>query len=80
MYSQSLEFEKQKQKLVTGGGQPQFNANALGKVELAIPPLETQADLIAKMESEKRSVESAQDLIETFEARMSSVISDLWNY
>jgi type I restriction enzyme M protein len=80
MYSQSLEFEKQKQKLVTGGGQPQFNANALGKVELAIPPLETQAVLIAKMESEKRSVESAQDLIETFEARMSSVISDLWDY
>jgi type I restriction enzyme M protein len=79
MYSQSVEFEKQKQKLVTGGGQPQFNANALGKVELAVPPLETQAELIAKMESEKRSVESAQNLIETFEARMSSVISDLWN-
>lgn len=79
MYSQSHEFEKQKQKLVTGGGQPQFNANALGKVELAVPPLETQAQLIATMESEKRSVESAQNLIETFEARMSSVISGLWS-
>lgn len=79
MYSQSHEFEKQKQKLVTGGGQPQFNANALGKVELAVPPLETQAQLIATMEAEKRSVESAQNLIETFEARMASVISDLWS-
>jgi type I restriction enzyme M protein len=78
MYSQSHEFEKQKQRLVTGGGQPQFNANALGKVELAVPPVEIQAKLIATMESEKQSVESAENLIETFESRMASVIADLW--
>jgi type I restriction enzyme M protein len=78
MYSQSLEFERQKLKLVTGGGQPQFNANALGKVELSIPPVEVQTGLIANMEAEKMSVESAQNLIETFELRISSVISALW--
>jgi type I restriction enzyme M protein len=79
MYTQSLEFERQKQKLVTGGGQPQFNANALAMVELAVPSLEVQAVLIAAMEMEKLSVDSARKLIETYEAKTQAVIAKLWS-
>ena len=79
MYSQSLEFERQKQKLVTGGGQPQFNANALAMVELAVPPLEIQVELISAMEAEKQSVDSARRLIETYEAKTQAVIAKLWS-
>jgi type I restriction enzyme M protein len=79
MFSQTLDFEKQKQKFVTGGGQPQFNANALGMVEFSVPPIEIQAELVAKMEAEKQSVISAQNLIAKYEARTQAAIVKLWN-
>ena len=79
MFSQSLEFDQQKKRLVTGGGQPQFNANALAKIRIPIPPVGIQELLIAEMETEMTQIESARKLIETYEARTHAAIAKLWS-
>ena len=46
-FAQSYLFWNQANKLVSGGGQPQFNGNALKEVKLQIPPLEEQERIVA---------------------------------
>jgi type I restriction enzyme, S subunit len=45
-FAQSNFFWNQANRLVSGGGQPQFNANVLKDVKILIPPLETQAEIV----------------------------------
>jgi type I restriction enzyme S subunit len=46
-FAQSNFFWDQANRLVSGGGQPQFNANVLKDVKMLIPPLEEQARIVA---------------------------------
>ena len=46
-FSQSDLFWNQANKLVSGGGQPQFNANALKEVKMPIPSIIEQARIVA---------------------------------
>jgi type I restriction enzyme S subunit len=46
-YSKSKYYWQQANKLVSTGGQPQFNANALAQVVIPIPPLEVQERIVA---------------------------------
>ena len=41
-FAQSQEYWRQANALASSGGQPQFNANALGQVKLKIPTIERQ--------------------------------------
>lgn len=45
-FAQSDFFWYQAKKLVSGGGQPQFNANVLQEIKIAIPPLAEQDRII----------------------------------
>jgi type I restriction enzyme, S subunit len=45
-FAQSNFFWNQANRLVSGGGQPQFNANVLKDVKILIPLLETQAEIV----------------------------------
>jgi len=45
-FTQSSFYWKQANFLVTGGGQPQFNANVLSKVLIPLPPLEEQQRIV----------------------------------
>ena len=47
-FAQSTLFWNQANKLVSGGGQPQFNANALKEIKMPIPPISIQRK-IAKL-------------------------------
>lgn len=46
-FSKSSYYWNQAEKLVTTGGQPQFNANALKQITVPIPPIEKQKEIIA---------------------------------
>ena len=50
-FSKSPLFWEQANKLVTSGGQPQFNANALKQVLIPIPPLEVQKEIVRLLDS-----------------------------
>ena len=77
-FAQSGEYWTQAQALVTGGGQPQFNGNALVSVKFPLPGLETQRAIVAEIEEEQRLVDASKALIQRFEAKSKAAISRVW--
>lgn len=77
-FAQSENYWAQAKSLMTGGGQPQFNANAVGKITLPLPPLDIQKQIIDKIEAERMLVESSKKLIEIYEQKTREVIGKLW--
>jgi len=63
---------------MTGGGQPQFNANAVGKINIPLPSFAIQKQIVEKIEAERVLVESAKKLIEIYEQKTKDVIDKLW--
>jgi type I restriction enzyme M protein len=78
IFSRSLDYEKQKQKLVQGGGQPQFNANVIVKIKIPLPPLEIQNQIVSQIQEEQALVDSNKKLIELFEKKIKIKIAEVW--
>jgi type I restriction enzyme M protein len=78
-FAQSDNYWEQAKSLMTGGGQPQFNANAVAKLVVPLPSLKIQKEIVAKIEAERALVESAKKLIEIYEQKTKATISKLWN-
>ena len=78
IFAQSPEYWDQANKLVGGGGQPQFNANAISKIEVPIPPIEVQKNIISKVEDEMIIVEQNKRLIQIFEQKIKDKINEVW--
>ena len=49
-FARSDLFWTQANKLVSGGGQPQFNANALKEVKMPIPPIARQNHIVTVLD------------------------------
>ena len=77
-FAQSEMYWAQARSLVTGGGQPQFNGNALKKVTVPIPPLDVQRKIISEIESEGKLVESNRKLIAAFEKKIQTKLAEIW--
>jgi type I restriction enzyme M protein len=77
-FSRSNEYWRQAKILVTGGGQPQFNGNALKQISLPIPPLEVQREIVARIERERSIVEGNRELIRLYEEKVKKVIERVW--
>ncbi len=77
-YAQSDAYWQQAKILVTGGGQPQFNGNALKQIRLPLPPLETQQAIVAEIEAEQALVDASRELIERFEKKIQDAIARVW--
>lgn len=78
VFSQSEYYWKQANNLMTGGGQPQFNGNALKQIKFPLPPLASQHEIIKKIEEEQKLVDSNKRLIEIYEAKIKSKIDEVW--
>ena len=78
IFAQSSEYWDQANKLVGGGGQPQFNANAISRIEVPIPPIEEQEKIISKVEDEMLIVEQNKRLIQIFEQKIKDKINEVW--
>ena len=78
VFSQSTEYLKQKYQLVQGGGQPQFNANAIKKIKVPVPPVEAQKEIILKIENEQKIIDSNKELIKIYEQKVKDKISEVW--
>ena len=77
-FAQSENYWEQAKSLMTGGGQPQFNANAVGKIVIPLPPLAIQKQIVEKIEAERALVESAKKLIEIYEQKTKDALAKLW--
>ena len=63
---------------VTGMAQPKLNQQALNTIEIPLPPLATQKQIVEKIEAERSLVESAKKLIEIYEQKTKEAIAKLW--
>ncbi|MGI8653874.1 MAG: restriction endonuclease subunit S [Pyrinomonadaceae bacterium] len=78
IFTLSDDYLTQKQQLMTGGGQPQFNANAIAKIKFPLPPLEEQKQIVAHIEREQSLVNASRELINIFEQKIKDEINKLW--
>jgi type I restriction enzyme M protein len=77
-FSQSDEYWKQANNLVTGGGQPQFNGNTLNQIILEIPPIDIQKRIIEKLEIERRIIKTNKELILVYQEKIARSINKIW--
>jgi type I restriction enzyme M protein len=77
-FAQSENYIKQASLLMTGGGQPQFNGNAVVKIRLPLPTLDTQKLIVLKIEKEMELVNANKQLIEIFEQKIKDRIAKVW--
>jgi type I restriction enzyme M protein len=78
IFAQSDLYWNQAKTLVTGGGQPQFNGNALVQIIIPLPPLEIQHTIVAEIEAEQKRVEGCRELIDLYEVKIKTVIERVW--
>ena len=77
LFTQSDEYWKQAKALMTGGGQQQFNANAIRKIKVPTVSLKTQKKLIEDMEKEEEMIVANRRFIEVMEKKISAVLGEV---
>jgi type I restriction enzyme M protein len=78
VFAQSAAYWDQAKALMTGGGQPQFNGNALVKIKFPLPSLATQQAIVAEIEAEQSLVAANRKLITRFEKKIQSTLAHVW--
>ena len=64
--TRSSEYWAQREQLVSGGGQPQLNANALKLIEIPLPPLEEQRRIVAEIEGYQQVIDGARQILAAY--------------
>jgi type I restriction enzyme M protein len=77
-FAQSDLYWSQANSLMTGGGQPQFNGNALKQIKIPLPPLTTQQAIVAEIEAEQALVAANRELIARFEKKIQTTLARVW--
>ena len=77
-FSQSSYYWEQAKKLVSGTGQPQFNANVLKEINVFVPSLEKQAQLIEDLEIERKLFGSQKKIVNLFQNKVKDRLNSLW--
>ena len=78
VFAQSQDYISQAERLMTGGGQPQFNGNAIIKILIPVPSIEEQKSIVEKIENEMTLVEHSKQLISIFEQKIKDKIDEVW--
>jgi type I restriction enzyme M protein len=78
VFAQSDSYWAQANSLMTGGGQPQFNGNALKQVKVPLPPLATQQAIVAEIEAEQALVAANRELTSRFEKKIQATLARVW--
>ena len=77
-FAQSKQYWQQRDQLVSGGGQPQFNANALKQLEIPLPPLEEQRRIVAEIEGYQKVIARLESEIAANLERIQTTIDAVW--
>ncbi|MDX1916229.1 MAG: N-6 DNA methylase [Methylophilus sp.] len=78
IFAQSDNYWMQAKRLVSGGGQPQFNGNAIVNIEIPVPTLDEQKSIVEEIEAEQAFIKINRQLIRHFEAKIKAVIDSIW--
>ncbi len=74
--TQSKQYWEQREQLVSGGGQPQLNANALKLIEIPLLPLEEQRRIVAEIEGYQKVLDGARQILAGY--RPTFEIDPIW--
>ena len=66
IFAQSDNYWNQANQLMTGGGQPQFNGNAIKQLKIPLPPLEIQKEIVAEIEGYQKIIDGARAVVENY--------------
>ena len=78
IFSQSNEYWEQANSLVTGTGQPQFNANAIKRLKIPIPSISEQKEIIQKVEHEEQMICVQKKIVTYFKQKIHQRINEIW--
>ena len=78
VFAQSDAYWNQAKALMTGGGQPQFNGNAIKQIKFPLPSLETQQAIVSEIEAEQSLVAANRELVERMEGKIRAAIGRVW--
>jgi type I restriction enzyme M protein len=78
VFAQSDAYWSQANALMTGGGQPQFNGNALKQIKLPVPTLVDQHAIVAEIEAEQALAAANRELIARFEKKIQATLARVW--
>jgi len=65
-FAQSEKYWEQARNLATGGGQPQFNGNALTEIKIPLPPLEVQKEIVTEIEGYQKVINGARAVLDHY--------------
>ena len=78
IFAQTQNYWDQANSLVSGGAQPQFNANAIKKLVIPIPPLDIQKSIVKQIKEELEIIDANKKLISIFKQKIADKISEIW--
>ncbi len=76
-FAQSDYYWNQARNLVTGGGQPQFNANTMRLINVPIPSTPEQEKIVEQIELEQKVIEPSRKIIDVFMKKMQHRINEI---
>ncbi len=77
-FAQSDMYWKQANALMSGGAQPQFNANAIAHILVPIPPISVQKVIVNQVREELAIVNQNKRIIEIFQQKIAEKIAEVW--
>jgi len=77
---QALRDQKEKMISLAGGGaQPNISQGIIRDLELPLPSLEVQRQIVNRLEAERVSIETVAKIIPIFEQKIKNRLAKLWN-
>lgn len=70
--TQTKQYWEQREQLVSGGGQPQLNANALKLIEIPLPVLEEQRRIVAEIAGYQKVLDGARQILAGYKPKLES--------
>ena len=77
-FYQSDNFTTQRDAIISGAAQPQLPIKSLNDAELPLPSIETQKEIVTKIEKEQSLVNANKELITLFEHKIKDKIASVW--
>jgi len=77
-FSQTPEYWNQVNNLIGGTVQPQFNANSLKEIQIPIPSLEKQKEIVKEKENDLLVINYQKQSIELLKEKQQKSLNNLW--
>ena len=71
-------FQKQINDIQSGASRQALNYEQIRKLNVPLPPLDVQKEIVARIEEEQKLVDANKKLIELFEGKIKEKIAEVW--